>query len=73
MVREDFFYRKPKQGKKLQNCQTVDPPRHALLFQSLYLNLSNSISTSVAEWYKASVVRGAKWVRFPPPVKVLPS
>jgi len=35
--------------------------------------LSNSISTSVSEWYKASVVRRffgtATWVRFPPPVK----
>ena len=39
--------------------------------------LSNSISTSVSEWYKASVVRRffgtATWVRFPPPVKGLRS
>ena len=39
--------------------------------------LSNSISTSVAEWYKASVVRRffgtATWVRLPPMVKGLRS
>ena len=37
----------------------------------------NSISTSVAEWYKASVERRffgtATWVRFPPPEKGLRS
>ena len=35
--------------------------------------LSNSISTSIAEWYKAIVARMSfgtvTWVRFPPPVK----
>jgi len=40
-------------------------------------NLSNSISTSVTEWYKVSVVRRffgtATWVRFSPPVKGLRS
>jgi len=39
--------------------------------------LSKSINTSVAEWYKASVVRRffgtATWVRFPPSVKGLRS
>jgi len=43
----------------------------------LSTKLSNSISTSVVEWYKASVVRLSSdtvtWVRFPPLVKGLRS